>query len=67
MTRKPNVSSRRAIGCGEPPHSGHAMMYSAAAAVKRTRQRGQQRWVVSRITARSFPAGRARTLGTPGS
>jgi hypothetical protein len=44
--RKPSVSLRLVIGWGEPRHSGQAVMYAAAAGVKRRRQRGQQRRVI---------------------
>ncbi len=32
---------------GGSPHSGQATMYAAAAGVKRSRQRGQQSWVIT--------------------
>src|SRR5437588_2911747 len=65
--RKPKVRSRLVIAWGESPHSGQAMMYAAAAGVKRSRQRGQQRLVMAVITAGSSRGGRARTLGRLGS
>jgi len=40
------VRSRLVIGSGESPHSGQAVMYAAAAGVKRSRQRGQQRRII---------------------
>ena len=56
MTRKPNVSSRLAIGCGESPHSGQRTMYAAAAGAKPDpRQCEQQRRVVGRVTGVFFP------------
>ena len=45
--RKPTVRSRLFIGWGESPHSGQALMYAAAAGVKRILQRGQQRLVMA--------------------
>lgn len=47
MRRKPNVLSRLVICCGGSPHSGQATRYAAAAGVKRSRQRGQQAWVIT--------------------
>ena len=65
--RKPKVRSRLVIGWGESPHSGQAVMYAAAAGVKRSRQAGQQRWVMAVITSGSSRGGRPRTLGRLGS
>jgi len=45
--RKPIARSRPATGCGTFPHCGQAARYAAAAGVKRSRQSGQQMWVIA--------------------
>jgi hypothetical protein len=66
-SRKPNVRSRSAMSCGGSPHSGQAVKYAPAAGVNRSRQRGQQGWVMSAIPLRSCLASRGRMPGKPGS
>ena len=53
-TRKPTVPSRL-DGCGGSPHCGQATRYAPAAGVKRSRQGGQQRWIMSVIHLDSLP------------
>ncbi len=65
--RNRRAHSRPATGWGESPHSGQAIMYAAAAGVNRSRQAGQQTWVMAALARDSCRAGRPRTRGRPGS